>query len=323
MKSIFRLFSAAILLGGPALRAEVAATPAVAASPSAEATLKALVDRGRALLAEAATEKTGTAVAPSLQPKFQKLVDDYESYLHEHPELAAGYVAYAMLLSQLEIEGGRKRAVGLLLKANELDPKIPLVQNQLGNYLAEEGLPLGAVKYYQAAIQLDPQEPKYRLQLGNLLSTARDTLLKSPDWPRATLDRTMLDAFATAEKLVPDNLVVAYRHAQALGEIEHPDWNAAWLAWRALEPRAKTEIEKEGIWLQEANVKWQQKDLAGAKALLAAVEEPIYEKSKAQLTKQIATAIAAPTNTQLGAPQPSSDLGRARLPAVPATLGAP
>ena len=61
----------------------------------------------------------------------------------------------------------------------------------------------------------------------------------------------------------------------------------------------KTEIEKESIWLQEANVKWQQRDPAGAKALLAAVEQPIFEKQKAKLAEQIAAVIAAPTDTQL------------------------
>ena len=84
------------------------------------------------------------------------------------------------------------------------------MKNQLGNYLAEQGRPLEAAKYYLAAIELDPQEPLYRLQLGNLLSAARDPLLKSPDWTRATFDRAMLDAFAMAVKKAsaPDNLVM-------------------------------------------------------------------------------------------------------------------
>ena len=51
----------------------------------------------------------------------------------------------------------RKQAVAILLKANQLDPDIPLVKNELGNYLAEEGKPLEALNYYLSAVKLEPE----------------------------------------------------------------------------------------------------------------------------------------------------------------------
>ena len=68
------------------------------------------------------------------------------------------------------------------MRANQLDSDLPLVKNQLGNYLAEEGRPLEAINYYLAATRLEPKEPLYHFQIGTLLSAARDDFLKSGEW---------------------------------------------------------------------------------------------------------------------------------------------
>ena len=97
-------------------------------------------------------------------------------FLRENPGFAAGYEAYGYLLSKTAM---RKEAIAMLLKANQLDPDIALVKNQLGAMLAEEGQPLQAAPYFIAAIQLEPNEPLYHFQLGTLLVEARDDFLKA------------------------------------------------------------------------------------------------------------------------------------------------
>ena len=163
------------------------------APASATNDLKALVERQRGLLA-AAGSKASQAELEDLHMQFQELCNDYERFLDKYPNLAAGYVSYALFLNKPVIDE-RKRAAVLLLKANQLNPDLPVVKNQLGNYLVEQGKPIEALNYYLSAVKLAPKEPLYHYQIGALLTEARDDFLKAGEWTRATLDKTMQDAF--------------------------------------------------------------------------------------------------------------------------------
>ena len=182
-----------------------AAVPPLAAQEDpATRDLKRLVDRQRVLLTRAAAAEDAVEVEDVREP-LQRLVFEYEDYLRKYPDVAAGYASYAMLLGNPLIDE-RRRAAALLVRANQLDSDLPLVKNQLGNYLAEEGRPLEAINYYLAATRLEPKEPLYHFQIGTLLSAARDDFLKSGEWSRAALYRAMLDAFRLAAELAPENI---------------------------------------------------------------------------------------------------------------------
>ncbi len=297
------LFAAALRAAEPAK-----APPPAAAQPPAESKaqteLKALVARQQALLAQADQAEKQIEVE-DMRPQFQKLVNDYEKYVKDYPEVAAGYVSYALLLGKPLLDE-RKSATALLLKANQLDPNLPLVKNQLGNYLAEEGKPLEAVNYYLSAIQLAPDEPLYHYQLGTLLSEARDDFLKSGDWKRPALDTAMQHAFAEAARLAPANIGFAYRHAESYYELDQPDWPAALQAWRALEGRMTTKREKQTIQLHEANVLLKMKDVAAARALIAAVDDPILDKQRQKLVDQLPGGPATPPDAPPGFPVPAA-----------------
>ncbi len=264
------------------------ATPATArslpASAAATEALKALVERQRALLAEAA-KKTSRSEVEDLRSRFQDLVFSYDDYLDKYPDIAAGYVSYALLLSQPVI-GERKRAAVLLLKANKLDPNLPLVKNQLGNYLAEDGKPLDALNYFLAAVKLAPEEPLYHYQVGALLTEARDDFLKNGAWTRPQLDQAMQDAFEQASALAPGNVGYAYRYGESFYDLERPEWSAALAFWQALEAKVAAPLEKETIRLHQANVLIQQAKFAEARALLATVGEAALQGQKQKLVAQ-------------------------------------
>lgn len=176
----------------------------------------------------------------------------------------------------------------MLIKANQLDPDIPLVKNQLGNILAEDGKPLQAAPYFLAAIKLAPDEPLYHYQLGTILIEARDEFLKSGEWNRSTLDETMLGAFKRAAELAPDRFEFAYRHAEAFYDLEKPDWDTALKAWAALEEKAKTAIERQTMRLHAANILIKMGKLDHARALLETVDEPTLAGQKQKLMPQLA-----------------------------------
>jgi tetratricopeptide (TPR) repeat protein len=222
-----------------------------------------------------------------LRAEFQELVFSYEDYLKKYPDVAAGYVSYALLLEQPVLDE-RKRAAALFLKANKLDANLPIVKNQLGNYLAEEGKPLDALNYYLAAVQLAPEEPLYHYQVGSLLTEAREDFLKSGAWTRATLDQSMQDAFEQASALAPGNAAYAYRYGESFYDLERPEWSAALAFWREFETKVTAPVEKETIRLHQANVLIHQGKSVEARIVLATVTEPTLQAQKQKLVAQLA-----------------------------------
>jgi len=277
MKSTARLASL-LLLGFAAL------APAAESENLAERTLRRIVEQQKTLFADAA--KQGDQLDESnFRLQVQQLTHDYELLLRNNPSFAAGYAAYGYLLSKTDM---RKEAISLLLKANQLDADIPLVKNQLGNLLAEEGKPLQAAPYFLAAIKLEPNEPLYHYQLGTLLAEARDEFLKAGEWTRASLDAAMHHAFQRAAELAPERFEFAYRFAESFYDLEKPDWEAALKAWSALEEKAQTAIERQTMRLHAANICLKMGRAAHARALLNTVDDPKLQGQKDRLLPQLA-----------------------------------
>lgn len=224
-----------------------------------------------------------------LERRFQGLVAKYDSFIHTHPEFPVGYVAYGRVLERI---GQGKAAHAMYLKANQLDPNIALVKNQLGNHLAEEGKFDQALSYYLAAIELEPKEPLYHYQLGELLHQFRAEFLEEEIFSRRVLDEQMLGAFEQAAKLAPEETAFAYRHAETFYDLDSPRWDEALQAWARLEERAAEGIEKQTIFLHRANIALKQSDPEKARALLEKVDEPALARNKAGLEKQLEEAKA-------------------------------
>ncbi len=277
-----KFFPLIILLAGLCL-----ALPGVQGQePKALSDLKALVERQRILLLRAERADHPSAIEDLREP-LQRLVFDYERYLRENPEEVAGYVSYAMLLGNSLLEE-RGRAVALLMKANQLDAHLPLVKNQLGNFVAEEGQPLMALNYFLSAVELEPTEPLYHYQVGTLLTAAREDFLKSGEWTREAIDRSMHQAFEQAMTLAPDNLAYAYRYWESFYDLQQPDWNKALAGWRALEERMESPVERQTIRLHQANVLIKQGCTDEARDLLATVTESVLTGQKQKLVAQLA-----------------------------------
>jgi tetratricopeptide (TPR) repeat protein len=252
----------------------------------AERNLRRIVDRQKTVFADAA--KQGDKLDQSLfKQQVQELTHDYELLLRESPNFAAGYAAYGYLLGKIEM---RKEATAMLLKANQLDPDLALVKNQLGNLLAEEGKPVQAAPYFLAAIKLEPNEPLYHYQLGTVLVEAREDFIKTGEWNRTTLDAAMHHAFQRAAELAPDRFEFAYRYAESFYDLEKPDWTKALAAWSALEEKAQTGIERQTMRLHAANICIKMGKTAHARALLETVDEPKLQGQKERLVPQLAEA---------------------------------
>jgi tetratricopeptide (TPR) repeat protein len=243
--------------------------------------LKALVARQSALLDALGKDDDNQ---DNVKRDIQNLVFEYDAFLRRFPNFAPGYVSYGLLLGKV---GMRRQSVAILLKANQINPQIPIVKNQLGDYLAEEGEPIEAANYFISAITLVPDEPLYHYQLGSVLAQARDEFLKSGQWTRAQIDRSMQEAFRKAAELAPGNIVYAYRYARSFNDIEAPRWDEALKVWGALESQCSPGLEQETIRLQAANILIKQKKFDYARLLLATVTTGELKVQKQKLLDQL------------------------------------
>lgn len=279
MKFLLTLISMAVLVSVP-LRAQDRES-------MADRGLKQLVERQKDLLADAAKENPNFDTA-NFQMQIEQVCRGYEELLRANPKFAAGYAAYGYLLSKLD---QKKQSISMLMKANQLDADQPLVKNQIGNYLAEEGKPLDALPYYMAAIKLAPNEPLYHYQLGTLLHEARDDFLKSGEWRQDAIDHAIHEAFRQAAELAPDRIEFTYRYAESFYDLDPPDWDGALKQWSTLELKAPTEIERQTMRLHSANVLLKQGKPDAAREMLAKVTESTLAKQKEKLVAQLAPAV--------------------------------
>ncbi len=261
----------------------LATSPAVAET-LAEKNLKDLVARQKNIFARVAAENDHPDEA-WLRGELQGIINSYDVLIQKSPDFAAAYVAYGLLLGQV---GMTREAVGILLKANKLDPEIPLVKNEMARFLAEDGKMADALPWLMAAIDLAPQEPLYHYHLGKLLTEGRDELIATGQFTRAALDKAMLEAFRRGAELAPDNFAYAYRHAEAYYDLETPQWDEALKQWSALELRAKPGVEQQTIRLHAANILIKLGRADHARALLITVTEQVLQKQKQTLLDELA-----------------------------------
>lgn len=269
----------------------VCVAPSFAAETLAEKSLKEIVERQKQLFERA--EKEGDQLDEArFAGEAKGIASSYDVFIQKNPDFVPGYVAYGVFLGKIDMT---KAAVAMLLKANKLDPNIPLVKNQLAKHLAEDGKPLEALPYLTSAIDLAPNEPLYHFHLGQLLLAARDDFLHEGTWTRASLDKAMLEAFQRAADLAPADLSLAYQHAKAYYEIDPPRWDEALAVWEKLGGRATTESMRQLIKLQRANILAKLDRRDEARALLDQVTDLKLTEEKQRVIDALAAPAAAKT----------------------------
>lgn len=273
-----------VTMTGLAMGSLTAADAPPRAETMAEKTLKEIVARQRDVFSRAKKEGDDLDVA-WLRGELQGVINSYDVLIQKSPDFAPAYVAYGMLLGQV---GMTKEAVGILLKANKLDPEIPVVKNEIGRFLAEDGRLVDALPWITAAIDLAPEQALYHYHLGKLLTEGRDDFIKTGQFTRPALDKAMLQAFARAVELAPANFGYAYRYAEAYYDLETPQWDEALALWRKLEAGVETPLEHQTLRLHQANVLLKQGKADEARALVDTVTEPTLRKQKQTLLDSLA-----------------------------------
>ncbi len=255
----------------------------VAGKTVAQIRLEEIQEKQKRLI-EAYREETNPSDKESLEFRLFALRTEYASLLAKNPENAAVIATYGLYLAQIDQE---EDAFKLLLKADSLDPTIPQVKNQLGNYMTEQANFQFALPYYLEAIRLAPKEPLYHYQIGNLLYYFRDEFVEYEILTKENLEDQMFSAFKIAAELAPDNMAYQYRYAEAFYDHPFADLEEALAVWDRIYDRVGDERDKQIILLQQANCHLKLKHLQVATVLLDRVNDPYLDANKKNLLQAI------------------------------------
>jgi tetratricopeptide (TPR) repeat protein len=232
--------------------------------------------------------------------RAQAIHDQYYFYIVNYPADVNAIVLYGKLLTRI---GLPDLAYEAFRHADQLDPNLAVVKQQLANHLAETGQYAPALEFLRRAVALAPAEPLYHYQIGELLNIYYTHFIAGKIFTQAGLNQTMEAEFARAAALAPQEPGFAWRHAECFYDMIAPDWNAALAAWSDLAQHTTNPTLLEMIRLHRARALLELGRLAEARALVVQPVAAALEASRAELARRLAT--PAPT-LPLPAPAASS-----------------
>lgn len=235
-------------------------------------------------LFEKFASKTNQYTDAEREQAFDTIFRDYELFITNNPKYIHGDILYGKLLRQV---GLTHKAHSVFLAAEKKDPKVAVIKQQIGNYLAEQGEFALALVYFLKAIELEPSVALYHYQLGELLHHFKKSFVANRIFIPEKLDNEMLNAFYKAGQLDSAAWIYKVRYAEAFFDIDTPRWEEALSLWKNLESSTPSIWEKEFVLLNQARILIELKKFEQAKERLAKVFSPNLEKSRRQLLASI------------------------------------
>lgn len=220
-----------------------------------------------------------------LERRITTLAQSYHNYLSDNPDDAEAHILYGKLLRRMNQPN---EAFTHFLQADELNPKVPVVKQQIGNHLAEAGEGEAALLYYLQAVELDPEVAIYQYGLAELLYNFGKDYIEKGLYTRDAIDREILKAFKQAAQLDPENLDYQMRVGEAYYDQASPDWKAALLHWNKVRDASQLGIRTQIIDLHRARVMAELGRYEEAKTLAETVDNPALQKSRQQVLDEIA-----------------------------------
>ena len=220
-----------------------------------------------------------------LDRRINELVQSYRSYLLDQPDDVSAYILYGKLLRRVHED---EQAFLAFLKADELDPEIAVVKQQIGNHLAEEGKGKAALAFYLQAVELEPETAVYHFALGQLIYNFKAEFIKSGVFTQDATEREMLKAFRKAAKLAPNKFDYQMRLGEAYYDLKSPDWKNALIHGKQMSKQATTTLQVEILDLHRARALGKLGRSDEALILLDKIFNPALQNSKRQVLEEIA-----------------------------------
>ena len=226
---------------------------------------------------------------PSLKEmtrQAQEIVTAYESYLSHNPEDTNAIILFGKFLRQV---GQEEYAVEFFLRADQVNPKLAVVKQQLANYLVEKGRPVDAFPYFIMTLELAPKEAVYHFHLGNFLFLFQSELIQEGIISENSARSFMHRSFREASKLDNNNFDFLLRYAQSFFDFAESDKNEALNIWEKIEKDfpGRSKIEKEYFRLCKARVLLQLNRKKDASSLIKTVSSESFKDVKEALMLRV------------------------------------
>jgi tetratricopeptide (TPR) repeat protein len=233
-----------------------------------------------------------------LNARIRKRLDQvrhaYDDFIKRHPDNAPGRIAYASFLDHI---GEEDAEVNVLEEARKLDPKNPAAWNQLANYYGHRGPIHLAFEYYEKAIALDPSEPVYYWNLATTVYLYRKDSEAYYHLPEQQIFDKAMALYGKALELDPANFELATDLAETYYGIKPLRAEAALASWTNALHVARNEIEREGVYIHLARVKYMAGRYAESRAQLGAVTNAMYAELKRRITRNLDEKEGKPART--------------------------
>jgi tetratricopeptide (TPR) repeat protein len=231
----------------------------------------------------------GAAIPPAqlkrkIQQRLEPVHKAYEDFIERHPTHTRARVAFASFLGDTKDE---ESAQEQLEKALALDTNSPAIYNNLANIYGHIGPVKKAFEFYGKAIELNPLEPVYYHNFGTTVYLFRNDAMEYFNISLAQVFTKTFELYSNAMRLDPDNFPLASDVAQTYYGIQPMRTDEALKAWTNALHIAHDEIEREGVYIHFARIKYLSGRLAEARAHLNAITNDMYMELKHRIERNI------------------------------------
>lgn len=219
-----------------------------------------------------------------IQQRLEPVRKAYEDFIERHPTHTRARVAFASFLGDTKDE---ESAQEQLEKALALDTNSPAIYNNLANIYGHIGPVRKAFEFYEKAIGLNPLEPVYYHNFGTTVYLFRNDAMEYFNISMAQVFAKAFELYSNAMRLDPDNFPLASDIAQTYYGVQPLRTDEALQAWTNALHIAHDEIEREGVYIHFARIKFLSGRFAEARGHLAAITNDMYFELKHRIEKNI------------------------------------
>jgi tetratricopeptide (TPR) repeat protein len=219
-----------------------------------------------------------------IQQRLEPVRKAYEDFIEQHPKHTRARVAFASFLGDTKDE---ESAEEQLEKALALDTNSPAIYNNLANIYGHIGPVKKAFEFYGKAIALNPLEPVYYHNFGTTVYLFRNDAMEYFNLSMAQVFTKAFELYSNAMRLDPDNFPLASDVAQTYYGIQPLRTEEALQAWTNALHIAHDEIEREGVYIHFARIKFLAGRLAEAHMHLEAITNDMYLELKRRIERNI------------------------------------
>jgi tetratricopeptide (TPR) repeat protein len=230
-----------------------------ASSKATAASSETLLERQLLEVVELEKDLDAEAAKPDaefreVQRRFDTVTQRYNGLVANNPDSLETRLLYGKLLSRFNdsegaleqfqaaesiirrLQAGAPSGSDAAYSSAELEAALAVVYQDQTTVFAEIGDPSLALHFAKRTVELQPGQAAYHFGLGQVLAAFHQEIVDQEILTRDQLDAQMLQAFATAKDLQPDNLDLQFRYGQAFLDTANPDWQAALAHWQTLAP---------------------------------------------------------------------------------------